>query len=537
MRRPLGCMTFSALAAALLAAIVIAVAASVTGNGIFSPGALSGVARGAPIDGVSSHADLERRCDACHATLFSGDRMADRCLACHTTVQEEIASGDGLHGLLAPVDDCRGCHTDHRGATAALTLADPADFPHERTGYSLRAHPLRAEGGDVSCLDCHPASPTSFTPPACLSCHEGLDQPYMAEHVETFGTACLNCHDGIDSYGASFDHAVYPLTGGHAEAECGGCHQGSTTLEALRATTTECVACHAADDIHDGRLGTSCEECHTPATWADATIDHDLTRFALVGRHVDALCESCHVDRQWTGIGQTCRDCHQVDDPHRGQFTGDCAPCHAPTGWEDVTFDHAQTGFALTGGHAKPACAACHPDGRYVGTPTSCIACHAADDRHDGAFGKDCAACHKTTTWDDWTFDHDRSDFPLTGAHRNVSCQGCHKGGTFAGTPTACAACHARPASHGSVLRGSCGSCHTTRAWTPASYNGPHPFPMRHGGAGTCAACHPSSLTSYSCARCHSRTEMADHHKEVSGYSANACVRCHPTGDKEEDDD
>jgi hypothetical protein len=530
MRRPLGCMTFSALAAAALVAIVIAVAAALTGNGIFSPGALSGVARDGPIEGVSSHAELEARCDACHATAFSGDRMADRCLACHTQVQQEISADDGLHGLLAPVGDCRGCHTDHRGVTASLTMADLGAFPHDRTGYTLRAHPLGAGDDSFRCLDCHPGSPTTFTPPACLACHEERDRPYMAQHVGTFGTACLSCHDGIDSYGAAFDHATYPLTGGHDGAQCSACHQGQTTIRALQATTTACAACHAADDIHDGRLGTSCGECHTTATWADATLDHDLTRFPLVGRHVGALCESCHVDRQWTGIGRTCRTCHAGDDPHAGQFPGDCARCHAATGWGDVTFDHAKTGFALTGGHAKPACVACHPDGRYVGTPTSCIGCHAGDDRHKGAFGKDCAACHKTTTWEDWTFDHARSSFPLTGAHRSVSCQGCHAGGRFQGTPSTCSACHARPASHGTVLRGNCASCHSTKAWRPASFNGPHPFPMSHGGAGgSCAQCHPSSLTSYSCTRCHSRATMAEHHKEVSGFSQTTCAKCHPT--------
>lgn len=463
MRRPLGCMTFSALVAAVLTVLAIFGAAAVTGNGIFSPGSLSGVARGVPAGGVSSHAELEARCDACHATALSGDRMADRCLACHARVQQEISSGGGLHGRFAPADDCRGCHTDHRGVTASLTLADPRDFPHDWTGYTLRAHSLRAQGGSFGCLDCHPGSPTSFTPPACLACHEERDQPYMAQHVETFGTACLSCHDGIDSYGAAFEHATYPLTGGHDGALCGACHQGATTLRALRATESACVACHAADDIHDDRLGTSCGGCHTPATWADASIDHDLT------------------------------------------------------------------GFALKGGHAAPACAACHPDGRYVGTPTSCIGCHAADDRHSGAFGEDCAACHKATTWEDWTFDHARSSFPLTGAHRSVSCQGCHAGGTYLGTPSTCSACHARPASHGTILSGGCGSCHSTKAWKPASYNGPHAFPMNHGGAGgSCAQCHPSSLASYSCTRCHSSAVMAEHHKEVSGFSMTTCAKCHP---------
>lgn len=532
MRRPLGCMTFSALVAAMMTTVVILAAAAATGNGIFSPGQLSGVTRDGPIAGVASHAELEARCDACHVSPLSDDRMADRCLACHTRVAEEIASGGGLHGRFAGTDDCRACHTDHRGVAAALTIADPAAFPHERTGYSLVAHPLPAQGGAVGCVDCHPGSPTSFTPPACLGCHEELDRAYTTEHAATFGTACLNCHDGIDSYGAAFDHEAYPLTGEHAEAPCGACHEGSTTIEALEATATECVACHVADDIHEGRLGTSCGECHTPATWEDATLDHDLTRFPLVGRHVDALCESCHVDRHWTGIGLTCRDCHAADDPHDGQFPGDCARCHTATGWSDVTFDHDRTGFRLTGGHAEPTCAACHPDGRYVGTPTSCIRCHEDDDRHDGDFGRSCAACHTTTSWADWTFDHARSSFPLTGAHRRVSCQDCHAGGRFQGTPSTCSACHARPDSHGSVLSGGCASCHSTRAWRPASFDGPHRFPMNHGDAGgSCVSCHPSSLTSYSCTGCHSRAKMAEHHKEVSGYSATACVTCHPRGD------
>jgi hypothetical protein len=28
---------------------------------------------------------------------------------------------------------------------------------------------------------------------------------------------------------------------------------------------------------------------------------------------------------------------------------------------------------------------------------------------------------------------------------------------------------------------------------------------------------------------------MAEHHKEVAGYSAAACVRCHPNGNKQDD--
>ena len=666
MRRPLGCLTFSALIAAVLVVLAIVVAAAATGNGIFSPGRLSSVAHGGAVGGVASHAELEGRCEACHAPALSGERMGDRCLACHTTVTNEIASGGGLHGrLAASAATCRDCHTDHRGATAALTLADPRVFPHEQTGYSLAAHSLSGRGVGVGCRECHPASPVSYSAPTCVGCHQGLDAPYMTAHLAAFGSACLNCHDGVDSYGKTFTHATYPLTGGHEKTECGACHKQATTLAVLRATSTECVTCHAAKDIHQGRLGSNCAECHSPAGWTGATINHDRTRFALVGRHVGVLCESCHVERHWTGIGTTCSSCHAKDDPHRGQFTGDCAACHAATGWKDVTFDHAKTGFALTAGHAKPACAACHAGGRYVGTPTTCNACHAKDDAHSGSFGKDCASCHKTTTWTDATFDHSRTQFKLTGAHAGVTCQKCHIGGLFKGTPTtcsschakpsshtsafagscatchstkawkpatfnhnqthfkltgahvgaacqkchtsshfsdastacsschakpsshtsafagncstchstkawkpatfnhnqthfkltgahvgaacqkchtsshftdastACSSCHAKPSSHGSNFTGSCSTCHSTKAWKPASYNGPHTFPQRHGGAGgVCSKCHPSSWTSYSCARCHSNKSMIDKHKGRSGFSLTTCANanCHPTG-------
>lgn len=41
------------------------------------------------------------------------------------------------------------------------------------------------------------------------------------------------------------------------------------------------------------------------------------------------------------------------------------------------------------------------------------------------------------------SFDHDTTRFPLTGMHLRVSCERCHSGGLFAGTPTDCRSCHA----------------------------------------------------------------------------------------------
>jgi hypothetical protein len=356
MNRPLGCLSGSALIATALAALTIYGAAAWTGNGIFSPGELNGVQREAPIGGVLSHAELDTRCGTCHPAFWSGDRMGDRCLACHTEVAAEIEADDGLHDGFATSANCRDCHTEHHGAAGSLTLADPRGFPHARTGFSLLAHPTQGEGGVFLCQDCHPEALRTFEASSCLGCHRTLDVSWTLQHQMNFGKVCLDCHDGVDTYGAAYEHALYTLIGRHAEIECIFCHQGAHTLTALRATPAECVDCHTAADIHEGRLGTACGECHSPSGWEDASIDHDLTRFPLTGQHRDVLCESCHIDRQWTGIGMECRSCHTRDDPHGGQFPVDCAECHTSSGWDDLIFSHASTGFPLEAAHAEVSC-------------------------------------------------------------------------------------------------------------------------------------------------------------------------------------
>ena len=39
-------------------------------------------------------------------------------------------------------------------------------------------------------------------------------------------------------------------------------------------------------------------------------------------------------------------------------------------------------------------------------------------------------------------FDHYTTGFPLTGEHRSLSCDRCHVGGVFKGTPRQCESCH-----------------------------------------------------------------------------------------------
>jgi mono/diheme cytochrome c family protein len=234
----------------------------------------------------------------------------------------------------------------------------------------------------------------------------------------------------------------------------------------------------------------------------------------LTGKHAQAACYDCHANARsrvdLRNQPQACASCHQVDDAHGGRFGTDCGSCHSSDGWQPAKFDHNLSVFPLVDEHAGAACEDCHQNGIYKGTPTDCYSCHAQDDEHGGRFGTECASCHTPNGWEDAAFDHNLSNFPLTGAHASVNCEKCHTSGQFAGTLTACVNCHQDPAFHVGAFGAGCESCHSTAAWSPASYNGSHPgiadeggFGINHGGT-TCKTCHPANVYTYTCLACHS---------------------------------
>src|SRR5262249_12984698 len=118
------------------------------------------------------------------------------------------------------------------------------------------------------------------------------------------------------------------------------------------------------------------------------------------------------------------------------------------------------------------------------------------------------SACHDPSSWDHVNFDHNRSNFPLTGAHVSLACERCHISGQFNGLSTACSSCHQDPVFHAGMFGLDCASCHTTGNWS-AKYNGPHPgiaeevgSGVNHGG-GSCRSCHTQTLRAATCTQCH----------------------------------
>ncbi|HSB89808.1 MAG TPA: cytochrome c3 family protein [Anaerolineales bacterium] len=445
---------------------------------------------------IGAHAT--QACANCHiGGRFAGTPTA--CVACHKADDAH----DGRFGTR-----CESCHSP-RGWT-------PADFDHSATGFALT-------GGHagVACARCHPGDRYQGTPSNCVACHAGDDA-----HNGQFGTDCGACHTPASWAKATFDHSKtsFPLTGAHLMTTCEACHVGGK----YQGTSNRCISCHSSDDAHRGANGTECGACHDTTSWKNAAVDHNKTRFPLTGLHQGVACTQCHVGGEFRGTPMTCAACHASDDAHNGQFGTDCASCHTTAGWAKATFDHSKTAFPLTGAHASATCTQCHVNGVYKGTTTSCGACHASDDKHNGQFGTNCGACHATSSWTGATFDHSKTSFPLTGVHTSTACTKCHVNGKYDGTPTNCGACHASDDKHNGQFGSNCGACHSTSTWAGATFDhSKTSFPLTgaHTSA-TCTQCHVNGKyagTPTNCVACHASDDAHN------GQFGTSCGACHST--------
>ena len=467
----IGCLSPLALISAITTLVILVVARFILGDSMFSPGVLNAQV-GTMLGGVSSHSEIDMDCGECHASFWSAQTMTDLCLKCHVNIQAEKEDPSSLHGVLfqGTSPTCQSCHTDHQGPNASLTTWDTEGFSHGVTGFFLTGHQNRSDGTLFACADCHTQGFSTFDQHTCTECHRLLDTDFTVTHSLDFGAECLACHDGVDRYG---------------------------------------------------------------------DFDHNTLIFALTGAHLQVGCSDCHLNTRiitdFQDTPSSCESCHLADDAHGGRFGFQCGVCHSSEGWVPAQFDHSLVDFPLDGQHIQAPCKNCHSDG-LQGTPKDCNSCHLLDDIHDGAYGTGCETCHNPSGWIDITFDHSLSTFPLDGAHVNVGCSECHTNAVFKGTSHECTACHTEPDYHRGLFTGlPCSGCHTTLAWIPARYNGPHTFPMDHGGQiNTCTDCHQPNLSQWTCYSCHDRNEVDRKHIEEGISNFSDCLRCHPTGQKEE---
>ncbi len=432
-------------------------------KGQISPGELAEV-----------HAHLEglSNCTKCH-TL--GENVTDKkCLDCHTTIKFLIDNDRGYHvSREVKNKHCYECHNDHHGRNFQIIRFDPDTFNHLLAGY-----PLKGSHADQDCKSCHKKDyidnvdllRKDFTwlglEQTCLSCHDDY-------HQGTLPVSCMDCHSFEHFRPASgFDHSetTFQLRGKHAETECVECHEvterNDEKFQVFSGVAHEsCTNCH--EDVHNNKFGQNCTLCHNETSFHrinDLTnIDHDRTDFPLEGKHETVDCRDCHDDSYLNPVAHSqCLDCHE--DYHGGQFIKDgkrtdCSACHSVEGFRGSSFSidrHSETRFPLEGAHLATPCFVCHKIEnewvfREIGL--ACSDCH--ENIHEGHISEEyypenqCTACHDVSRWRDISFDHDKTDFSLEGAHAEQSCRDCHfedsEGHTvqrFSSLGTHCTECH-----------------------------------------------------------------------------------------------
>jgi hypothetical protein len=321
--------------------------------------------------------------------------------------------------------------------------------------------------------------------------------------------------------------------------------------------------------MHYQTVGPDCSRCHTTKSWIVENITemHQRSRFPLLGAHRTADCSACHKSEsllRFEPLGITCYDCHQANfvaarnpDHVLGGFSKDCIQCHSINSFTWVSTNVKHDFFPLTLGHANLDCTRCHTNGGFTGLTKDCSSCHlgtynaTTNPNHPAAqIPTTCADCHTTNPgWKPATFTIHNTYYALTGKHATISCDQCHNGNYGNNLPTTCVGCHQNDYNqtnnppHGAAQFGTdCQTCHTTTAWTPATFDHDSKyFPIysgKHQGTWTlCTDCHTdaSNYATFSCIICHAhsnQTEMDNNHQGVNGYSYNslACYSCHPTG-------
>ncbi|MFH1844799.1 MAG: cytochrome c3 family protein, partial [bacterium] len=383
-------------------------------------------------------------------------------------------------------------------------------------------------------------------------------------HGPDFDLDCGRCHTPVGWRALrpdlEFDHAEtgYQLLGAHAANECRDCHHDPV----FHHVGVTCADCHD-DVVHRGELGNDCARCHNEQDWrhsANMLLEHQQTRFPLLGRHALVDCEVCHRTAQkdeYVGLPLDCLQCHQRDylttEAPDHQLLGmptACDECHSVAGirWSDVTFRHPSS-FPLVFGHDLGDCGRCHTAAVPVPAGDDCFSCHADDYAEttrpahgSSGFPTDCQQCHEITRFGEVAaYNHEISGFQLQGRHLDQLCFACHFTGEYAGRSRECYSCHsldyqlARLPDHRlNSLPTDCELCHSPAdaGWSQAVVQHTPAFPLIFGhDVRDCGRCH---LPAYpdpdgtNCYLCH-ETEYAgtsDPGHQAGGIPTD-CALCH----------
>ena len=306
---------------------------------------------------------------------------------------------------------------------------------------------------------------------------------------------------------------------------------------------------------HGSSFKVSCSTCHSSKGWElDKEIysfDHNTTKLALVGQHLQVDCRQCHTSLIFSEAKNECSQCHM--DVHQNTVGLDCSRCHTPSSWlvNNVTEIHQMSRFPLLGAHRMADCYACHKSeslARFDVQGVNCIDCHLQNymsttnpNHSEAGFSRECSTCHPVNSfqWSGGGFNH--NFFALVQGHSSLNCSQCHISGNYIDAKPECNSCHnpdylatTNPNHTDSKFPTTCEACHTLNpGWKPASFDH-NRFPLTLGHSGpACIECHIGgnyTSTPTDCYACHKNdynTSVNPSHTSLS-FSF-TCTQCHTT--------
>ncbi len=503
-----------------------------------------------PGDLTNAHSSLEgmSNCTKCHE--IGKKVLSSKCLECHNEIKQLVNSNRGYHSSTEVKNkECFSCHNEHHGRNFRIINFNPDGFEHNKSGFKLTGAHSKSE-----CKDCHQSKFISDSKlkkrgktylgldQKCITCHEDY-------HQNSLSKDCASCHSTEKfKQAVHFDHrnSRFKLNGAHEKVECSKCHpkeikNGKETIKFNGLSFSNCSSCHK--DVHMGAFGPNCKSCHIENAFNiinKKTFNHSKTKFPLVGRHQIVKCNDCHKGSYSNKlVFAKCTDCHS--DYHKGEFTKngltvDCNSCHSENGFSPSSFtiEKHERIYKLDGSHLALPCNQCHYKEnawKFKNIGTKCQNCHTnvhGTEISEKFFPENkCESCHQFKNWSTITFNHNSTDFVLSGKHQAVSCSACHypitdskKEFRFKSLNKNCVQCHKdiHFGQFNSDEENNCEKCHSFNSWKADKFDHSKAKFSTEGAHKKleCSKCHPKQfengisyisykLKDFKCASCHSK--------------------------------
>ena len=542
-----------------------------------------------PLEGSHQH----QSCNACHVGNTVAEkhqfRRDSRCFSCHLDVHMTVLGDECIqcHGMdswivtsqtfdhnLTPFSlwgaheglPCQSCHAP--GDMTSYSQISTDCYSCHYQDYNQTNAPSHLQAGvSTECIICHSVYISTWTPSSfdhdvqtnyvltgsheiieCFQCHSG--------GAYNLPTSCDGCHSPGQLAETNYEVSSFDHTSHNIINQCENCHLTDqwtqSIFDHLDFASLACEQCHLPEYVfsqspshNNDNIRSQCELCHVNTDWTIENFEHsvDQTDFALIGLHIPLLCEDCHTNNQYQGIGNTCQNsgCHLTDfqtaiPNHQlyGYPIDYCIECHSEFGWTPNHYNHA----------LMLACSDCHiPDYNNAANPPH---------SKDTGFSLFCDQCHLTTdTWEEASFYHEGITSDCWDCHSQEYASTTSPNHTQAGYGTVCTDCHTSfinwneiQMDHSFYLISddhidlTCSECHSEMEFQPSCWNcHESDFFVEHsdGQSVTCWNCHTTGGwedVSFDhigiingCIECHQNDYQSNH---SSGFPTD-CESCHNT--------